>query len=57
MFNGYVHQVQARLGELVFDLPLAVVTSSTIPPILGRWQALDRFQAHFVYGHELTIET
>ncbi len=56
-FNGYIHQIQARLGETEFELLVAVVTTATIPPIFGRRQALDRFEVRFVHGQELIIET
>lgn len=56
MFNAYVHLVQARLGQITFDLPIAIVTSTAVPPILGRHQALDRFTIQFVQGQETIIE-
>jgi hypothetical protein len=54
--NGFVHQIQARIDHYHFDMPIAVSTSSTIPPILGRLKALDRFKVSFVYGKELILE-
>jgi predicted aspartyl protease len=54
--NGFVHQIQAKIGDYRFDMPIAVSTSSNIPPILGRQNALDRFKVHFIHGKELILE-
>jgi len=54
--NAFVHYVSAQLGDKHFDMPLAIATSSTIPPIFGRRGALERFVARFVSGEELIIE-
>ncbi len=57
MFNAFLHRVPVKLGDKQFDMPLAVVTSSTIPPIFGRREALDQFEVRFIKGQELVIET
>ncbi len=49
MSNAFVHQIQTRLGDHTFEMPVAVSTSSTIPPIFGRQNGLDRFKVSFVY--------
>jgi hypothetical protein len=56
MFHGFVHRVQAQVGKISFEMPVAVTMTSTIPPIFGRREALDRFTAHFVKGQELILE-
>lgn len=55
--NAFVHQVLARIGDLQFELPLAISLSPTIPVIFGRYNALDRFNVHFNNGKELILET
>ncbi|EDN65782.1 hypothetical protein BGP_2476 [Beggiatoa sp. PS] len=54
--NGFVHQIQAKIDDYHFDMPIAISTSSTIPPILGRKNALDRFKVSFIHGKELILE-
>lgn len=56
-FHAYLHAIQVRLGKEVFDMPVAIVEATAIPPIFGRRGALDRFVARFVSGEELIIET
>ena len=55
--NAFVHQVLARIGDLQFEMPLAIALSPTVPIILGRYNALDRFTVHFDKGNELVLET
>jgi hypothetical protein len=55
MFNAFVHRVQAKLGDISLEIPVAIALSDTIPPILGRREALDRFNAYFVNGQELVL--
>jgi len=43
MVNAFMHRIQTRLGNYVFEMPAAVSTSTVIPPIFGRQEALDRF--------------
>lgn len=56
MFNAFVHRIQVKLGDTAFEMPVAIAVSDTIPPILGRREALDRFNAHFVNGQELVLD-
>jgi len=56
MINAFIHNVQAKIGDHIFEMPLAVSSSKTIPPILGRQQALDRFIVSFIHGKELILE-
>ena len=56
MFHGVVYRIQAQIGEITFEMPVAVAMTTTIPPIFDRREALDRFTVRFVKGQELTIE-
>jgi len=54
--NAFVHPVQTKIGDHQFEMPVAVSTSSNIPPIFGRQGALDQFKATFVHDVELILE-
>ena len=54
--NAFMHTLNARLGEFQFELPVAIALANSVPPILGRCDALDRFVARFVSGEELVLE-
>ncbi|OQY42408.1 MAG: hypothetical protein B6242_16240 [Anaerolineaceae bacterium 4572_78] len=56
MANAFVHRVKARIGDHIFEVPVAVSMSSKIPPIFGRQEALDQFMVSFVHGKELILE-
>ncbi len=56
MNNAFVHQIQTRIGNHTFEMSVAVSSSLTIPPILGRQNGLDRFKVSFVHGKELILE-
>ena len=56
MINAFVHQIEAKIGNYTFEMPVAISTSSTIPPIFGRQKALDRFKVSFVHGSEIILE-
>ena len=53
---AFVHIVQVRLGDVEFEMPVAIADSSLVPPVLGRKNALDRFMVRFVVGEETIIE-
>jgi len=55
-FNAFVHRVKTRIGDHLFEMPVAVSLLSIIPPIWGRQEALDRFTASYVQGRELVLE-
>ncbi len=56
MFNAYLHRIPTKLDDYLFDTPIAVSISPSIPPIFGRLEALDRFIARFILGKELILE-
>jgi len=53
LFNAFIHRVQARIGNFVFEMPVAVSLSSAVRPILGRREAIDRFTVSFVQGRDV----
>ena len=55
-FNAFVHKIKTRIGDYLFEMPVAVSLLSVIPPIWGRQEALDRFTASYVQGKELVLE-
>lgn len=54
--DAFIHQINARVGDYTFEMPVAVSTSSTIPTILGRQGVLDRFMVSLNQGKELILE-
>ena len=36
MFHAFVHRIQAQLGEITFEMPVAIAMTAMIPPIFGR---------------------
>jgi len=53
---AFIHVVQVRLGDVEFEMPVAIADSLLVPPVLGRTDALDRFVVRFVVGAETIIE-
>jgi hypothetical protein len=37
---AYVHQIEVRIGTLVFEAPVAIADSNDVPSIFGRGQCL-----------------
>ena len=56
MFHGFVHSIKTQIGDITFEMPIAVAMTATIPPIIGRREALDRFSIRFVKGQEFVLE-
>jgi hypothetical protein len=56
MFHGFMHSVQTQISDITFKMPVAVAMTATIPPIVDRREALDRFTIRFVKGQELILE-
>jgi hypothetical protein len=54
--NAFLHNIKARIGTYSFQMPIAVSLSSVIPPILGRYEALDRFKLSLSYGKLIEFE-
>ncbi|MCK4475254.1 MAG: hypothetical protein KAU16_00830 [Methanophagales archaeon] len=52
---AYVHQIKVRIGNLEFMAPVAIADSNDVPSILGRVDALDRFDANFLKGEKIKL--
>ncbi|MCK4733331.1 MAG: hypothetical protein KAT65_12830 [Methanophagales archaeon] len=52
---AYVHQIEVRIGTLVFEAPVAIADSNDVPSIFGRVNALDRFDANFLNGERVKL--
>lgn len=52
----YLHDLNLRIGSRRFRCLAGIVDSERIPPILGRYQALDRFSAIYTKGRALVLE-
>jgi len=53
---AFIHIIRVRLGDVEFEMPVAIADSSLVPPVLGRKDALDRFVVRFVVGEETIVE-
>jgi predicted aspartyl protease len=52
---AYVHQIKVRIGNFEFETPVAIADSNDVPSILGRVEALDRFDANFLKGKTVKL--
>jgi predicted aspartyl protease len=53
---AYIHELRIKIGESEFKAPVAVADSNDVPSILGRIDALDRFDANFVKGEKVKLQ-
>ena len=51
----YIHQLKFRLNGKEFELPVAISDSNDVPPILGRVNGLDLFDANFLKGEKVKL--
>jgi hypothetical protein len=52
---AYLHPVKILLGSWAFNTQVAVADSNNVPPVLGRFQALDRFLLTMRNGREVAF--
>jgi len=52
---AYVHQIKVRIGKFEFEAPVAIADSNDVPSILGRVDALDRFDANLLRGETVKL--
>lgn len=52
----YVHELKLRVINKEFQAKVAVADSDDVPVVLGRFQALDLFDAEFIKGKRLVLE-
>jgi len=51
----YIHQLKFRLNGKEFELPVAISDSNDVPPIVGRVNGLDLFDANFLKGEKVKL--
>jgi hypothetical protein len=51
----YRHDLKIRLDGKEFEAPMMIAESDDVPPILGRYKAIDKFLAQFDKGQELKL--
>jgi predicted aspartyl protease len=56
ILEAYVHQINVRIGNLEFVAPVAIADSNDVPSILGRVDALDRFDVNFLKGEKVKLQ-
>jgi len=52
---AYLHPVRIVLGMWSFDTKIAVADSNNVPPVLGRFQGLDRFRLMLLHGRRVLL--
>ena len=52
---AFVHKLKIRVAGKEFDTKVAIADSNDVPPILGRFLALDLFRLEFEKGKEITF--
>ena len=52
----YIHQLTFRLNGKEFELPVAISDSNDVPPIVGRANGLDLFDASFLQGTTVKLQ-
>jgi hypothetical protein len=53
---SYLHPVKMLLGSWAFNTRIAVADSNNVPPVLGRFQALDRFFLSLDHGQKGSLK-
>lgn len=51
-----LHVLKLRIGPREFRALVGIANSNHIPPVVGRYQALDRFAAVYQKGKSLILE-
>lgn len=52
----YIHDLKIRMANKEFETKVAIADSDEAPVVLGRFEALDLFNAEFAKGKELILE-
>ena len=52
----YIHKLKIRAAGKEFETKVAIADSDEVPAVLGRFEALDLFDAEFINGRELILE-
>jgi len=51
----YIHKLKIKIGNRVFEAPVAIADSNDVPSIFGRVDALDLFDANFFMGRKTKL--
>jgi len=54
--NAFLHVIQCRLRDEMFEMPAALIETERAPIVFGRREALDRFVVRFVSGTEVILD-
>lgn len=52
----HIHKLRIKVAGKEFESPVAIADTDDVPSVLGRFEALDIFNAEFTKGKELSIE-
>src|SRR3989344_8627425 len=52
----YIHTLKLRVANKEFETRVAIAESDDVPAVLGRFEALDIFEAAFIKGKEVVLE-
>lgn len=52
----YIHTLNIKVARREFETKIAIADSNEVPVVLGRFEALDIFNAEFVKGKEFVLE-
>lgn len=52
---AFVHRLKIKAADKEFETKVAIADSNDVPPILGRYEALDLFNLEFKKGKELIL--
>lgn len=52
---AFVHRLKIKVADNEFETKVAIADSNDVPPILGRYRALDLFNLEFKKGKEIIL--
>ena len=53
---AFIHTLKIKAAGKEFETKVAIADSNDVPPILGRYEALDLFNLEFKKGKEMTFK-
>ena len=55
VLSAFIHELNARIADKEFELPVAIADSNDVPSVLGRIKGLDIFDVDFIRGDKIKI--
>jgi len=52
---AFIHRLKIKAADKEFETKVAIADSNDVPPILGRYEALDLFNLEFKKGKEIIL--